>query len=55
MEKLLDLQAISKNFGQQLVLDTIRAEVALLRGMGVRVDEELIVRAGFHAGPAADA
>ena len=40
---------------QQLVLDAVRAEVALLGGVGVRIDEELIVRARFHAGAAADA
>src|SRR4029078_10854384 len=38
-----------------IVLDTVRAEVALLRCMGVRIDEKLIVRAGDHAGAAADA
>ena len=41
--------------GLELVLDPVRAEVALLRGPGVRIDEELIVGAGFHAGAAADA
>jgi hypothetical protein len=40
---------------QQLVLDAVRAEVALLRGVRVGVDEELIVRARLHARAAADA
>ena len=40
---------------QQLVLDAVRAEVAFLGGMRVRIDEQLIVRAGHHAGAAADA
>ena len=39
----------------QLVLDAVRAEVALLGGARVGIDEELIVRARHHAGPAADA
>src|SRR5262249_49162192 len=40
---------------QQLVLDAVRAEVALVRRVRVRIDEELIVRARLHAGAAADA
>ena len=40
---------------QQLVLDAVRAEVALLRGVRVRIDEQLIVGAGLHARAAADA
>ncbi len=39
----------------QLVLDAVCAEVALLGGPGVRIDEELIVRTGGHARAAADA
>jgi hypothetical protein len=41
--------------GQQIVLDAVRAEVALLRRPRVRIDEQLIVRARDHARPAADA
>ena len=40
---------------QQLVLDAVRAEVALLGGVRVRIDEELIVRTRHHARAAADA
>ncbi len=39
----------------QLVLHAIRAEVALLGRVGVRIDEKLIVRAGDHARATADA
>ena len=39
----------------ELVLDPVRAEVALLGGPRVRIDEQLIVRASDHARPAADA
>ena len=39
----------------QLVLDAVRAEVALLGRARVRIDEQLIVRTRRHAGPAADA
>ena len=39
----------------QLVLDAVRAEVALLGGMRVRIDEQLIVRACDHARAATDA
>src|SRR5438309_9602700 len=41
--------------GQQLVLDAVRAEVALLGRPGVWIDEELIVRARLHARAASDA
>ena len=40
---------------QQIVLDPVRAEVALLGGPRVRIDEQLIVGARHHARPAADA
>ncbi len=40
---------------EQLVLDAVRAEVAFLRRMGVRIDEQLIVRTRDHARPASDA
>src|SRR5690606_20334818 len=39
----------------QLVLDPVRAEVALPGGVRVRIDEQLIVRARFHARAAPDA
>ena len=39
----------------QLVLDPVRAEVALLGGVRVRIDEQLIVRARRHARAAPDA
>ncbi len=39
----------------ELVLEAVRAEVALLGGLRVRVDEQLIVRARGHARAAADA
>ena len=38
----------------QLVLHAVRAEIAFLGRVGVGIDEQLIVRAGFHAGAAAD-
>src|SRR5262249_1012250 len=41
--------------GQELVLHAVRAEVALLRGVRIGVDEELIVRTRLHARAAADA
>src|SRR5262249_12038693 len=41
--------------GQQLVLDAVRAEVALLGRMRVRIDEQLIVGTRGHARAAADA
>jgi hypothetical protein len=41
--------------GKQAVLDAVRAEVALLGRMRVRVDEQLIVGTRHHAGAAADA
>src|SRR5205085_4491095 len=40
---------------QQLVLHAVRAEVALLRGVRVGIDEQLIVGARHHAGAAPDA
>ena len=40
---------------QQTVLDAIRAEVALFRGMRIWIDEQLIVGARHHARAAADA
>src|SRR6185312_7954812 len=40
---------------QQLVLDAVRAEVALLRRVRIRIDEQLVVRTRFHARAAADA